>query len=52
MKILCTGVILYLCVVSSLAWWEDPKPEDDNEMGDLDESMQDLAEPNARKLLH
>ena len=39
-------------IQSCQAWWEDPKPEDDNEMGDLDESMQDLAEPNASKLLH
>ena len=29
MKIVCTGVILYLCLVSSLAWPGSPKPEDD-----------------------
>ena len=31
MKIICIGVILFLCLASSLAWSENLELEDDNE---------------------
>ena len=31
MKIVCIGVILFLCLASSLAWSENLELEDDNE---------------------
>ena len=47
MRIVCTGVILYLCLVSSLAWPESPKPKGDNREL-LARFLQFLAAPNRK----
>ena len=52
MKFMYTGVILCLCVVSSLAWWKqesEPMNDDETELPDGSmESMESLGEPDGK----
>ena len=48
MKIVCTGLILYLCLVSSLARPESPKPKDDDKRELLDWILQFLTEERGK----
>ena len=48
MKIVYTGVILYLCLVSTLAWPESPKPKNDDNRELIDKFLQFLAAPNRK----
>ena len=48
MKIVCVGMILYLCLVSSLAWRGNSKPKDDDKKELLNRFMQFLAAPKGK----
>ena len=48
MKIMCVGVILYLCLVSSLALPGSSKPEDDDKRELLNRFLKFLAAPNGK----
>ena len=48
MKIVCTGVILYLCLVSSLAWPGSPKPKNDDKRELLNWILQFLTEERGK----